>query len=270
MKFIKDNRKNKFPANDWFDINFLGNFINSDSKMIELINQKTYTIGEEKLTSRVLNHWYQEGIIVDDRPNNKGWKKFSFSEIVWITIIKKLRGFGLNLKKIKEVKQQIDFYNSKEKKSKCPLLDFYIMFAINSKMPIKFIVFESGQTEILRQTDLDLYNQFGYINEDFISIDINKLLDKILINKNVKADYLHYNKTAIEKEVWQSQYIDEDKSITIKLKNGKDFIINKEKVLSSKKEMESLLNKLKYVEGSTTKQGENQTFKIIEKKKMKK
>ena len=207
MKFIKDNRKKRFPENDWFYISFQ-NFIQSNSKMIEFINQKNYTIGEEKLSSRVLNHWYQKGIIVDDRPNNKGWKKFSFSEIVWITIIKKLRSFGLNLKKIKEVKQQIDFYNSKEKKSKCPLLDFYIMFAINSKKPVKFIVFESGQTEILRQIDLDYYNQFELIKEDFISIDINKLLDKILINTNVKADYLDYNKTEIEKEVWQSQYVD--------------------------------------------------------------
>jgi len=102
---FKSERKNIFTATDWFDINFLGGFLNSDLKMIEQMNQQTYTIGEEKLSSRVLNHWYQEGIITDDRPNNKGWKKFSFSEIVWMQIVIKLRKFGLDLKRIKAVKK---------------------------------------------------------------------------------------------------------------------------------------------------------------------
>ena len=268
-KFITD-RKNTFTANDWFDINFLAKFLHSDLKIIEQINQQTYTIGEEKLSSRVLNHWYKAGIITDDRPNNKGWKKFSFSEIIWMHIVIKLRKFGLDLKKINGVKQQIDFYNSKESKSKCPLLDFYILVAINSDIPIKFIVFESGQAEIVKQTDIDFANQLEFITEDFITIDINKLLDKIITKKSIKADYFNYNKTEIEKEIFHSLYIDEDKSITIKLNNGKEFLVNKEKVLSSKKEMESLLNKLAYAQGSTIKKGNKKYHKLEEQTKIKK
>ena len=267
--FITD-RKNTFTANDWFDINFFGGFLNSDLKIIEQINQQTYTIGEEKLSSRVLNHWYQEGIITDDRPNNKGWKKFSFSEIVWMHIVRKLRKFGLDLKRIKAVKQQIDVYNTKKSQSKCPLLDFYILVAITSNIPIKFIVFESGQAEIVKQTDIDFANYLNNITEDFITIDINKLLDKIITKKSVKADYFNYNKTEIEKEIFNSLYLDKDKSITIKLNNGKEFLVNKEKVLSSKKEMESLLNKLDYAQGSTIKRGNKKYHKIEEKKRIKK
>ena len=263
-------RKNVFPASEWFDINFLGGFLHSDLEIINQFNQQTYTVGEEKLSSRVLNHWYQAGIITDDRPNNKGWKKFSFSEIVWMRIVIKLRNFGLDLQRIKKVKEQIDCYNTKDSKSKCPLLDFYMLVAINSDIPIKFIVFESGQAEIVKQTDIDFSNQLDLITEDFISIDINKLLDKVLTKKKVKADYFNYNKTEIEKEVFNSQYIDKDKSITIKLNNGKEFLVNRKKVLSSRKEMESLLNILEFSKGSTIREGKKTYYEIQKKKKIKK
>lgn len=267
-KFTTD-RKNTFTASDWFDLNF-PEFLYSDLKIIEQINQQTYTIGEEKLSSRVLNHWYQEGIITDDRPNNKGWKKFSFSEIVWMQIVIKLRRFGLDLQRIKKVKEQIDIYNTIKSQSKCPLLDFYIIVAITSSIPIKFIVFESGQAEIVKQTEIDLANYLNNITEDFITIDINKLLNRIIAKKSVKADYFNYNKTEIEKEIFNSLYLDKDKSITIKLNNGKEFLVNKEKVLSSKKEMESLLNKLDYAQGSTIKRRNKKYHKIEEKKRIKK
>jgi hypothetical protein len=96
QKLINE-RKNVFPASDWFDLNFLAGFLHSDLNIVKQFNQQAYTIGEEKLSSRVLNHWYQSGIITDDRLDNKGWKKFSFSEIVWISIVIKLRKFGLDL-----------------------------------------------------------------------------------------------------------------------------------------------------------------------------
>ena len=38
---FKSERKNIFTATDWFDINFLGRFLNSDLKMIEQMNQQT-------------------------------------------------------------------------------------------------------------------------------------------------------------------------------------------------------------------------------------
>lgn len=269
QKLINE-RKNVFPASDWFDLNFLAGFLHSDLNIVKQFNQQTYTIGEEKLSSRVLNHWYQSGIITDDRIDNKGWKKFSFSEIVWIRIVIKLRKFGLDLQRIKKVKEQIDYYNTKDSKSKCPLLDFYMLVAITSTIPIKFIVFESGQAEIVKQTDIDFANQLEFITEDFITIDINKLLDKIITKKSIKADYFNYNKTEIEKEIFDSLYIDEDKSITIKLNNGKEFLVNKEKVLSSKKEMESLLNKLAYAQGSTIKKGNKKYYKLEEQTKIKK
>ena len=265
-------RKNVFTATDWFDENFFEQFLFSDLKVIEQLNQQTYTIGEEKLSSRVLNHWYQEGIITDDRPNNKGWKKFSFSEIVWMQIVIKLRKFGLDLQRIKKVKEQIDCYNTKDSKSKCPLLDFYMLVAINSDIPIKFIVFESGQAEIVKQSDIDIANQLNLINEDFISIDINKLLDKALTKKKVKADYFNSIKTSenpLFTQLEESLSKDNIQSVTIKT-NDKDYLIDEVFFAKDGKEARAIKKMVKYGKVIENINTGKSTYQIIKQKKIKK
>jgi DNA-binding transcriptional MerR regulator len=271
QKPIND-RKNVFPASDWFDLNFLAGFLHSDLNIVKQFNQQAYTIGEEKLSSRVLNHWYQSGIITDDRLDNKGWKKFSFSEIVWISIVIKLRKFGLDLQRIKKVKEQIDYYNTKDSKSKCPLLDFYMLVAITSTIPIKFIVFESGQAEIVKQSDIDIANQLNLINEDFISIDINKLLDKALTKKKVKADYFNSIKTSdnpLFTQLEESLSKNNIQSVTIKT-NDKDYLIDEVFFTKDGKEARTLTNMLQYGRVIENKNAGKSTYQITNQKKIKK
>ena len=271
QKLINE-RKNVFPASDWFDLNFLAGFLHSDLNIIKQFNQQTYTIGEEKLSSRVLNHWYQSGIITDDRLDNKGWKKFSFSEIVWISIVIKLRKFGLDLQRIKKVKEQIDYYNTKDSKSKCPLLDFYMLVAITSTIPIKFIVFESGQAEIVKQSDIDIANQINLINEDFISIDINKLLDKALTKKKVKADYFNSIKTSdnpLFTQIEESLSKNNIQSVTIKI-NDKDYLIDEVFFTKDGKEARAIKNMVEYGRLIENMNAGKSTYQIIKQKKIKK
>jgi DNA-binding transcriptional MerR regulator len=271
QKLINE-RKNVFPASDWFDLNFLAGFLHSDLNIVKQFNQQAYTIGEEKLSSRVLNHWYQSGIITDDRLDNKGWKKFSFSEIVWISIVIKLRKFGLDLQRIKKVKEQIDYYNTKDSKSKCPLLDFYMLVAITSTIPIKFIVFESGQAEIVKQSDIDIANQLNLINEDFISIDINKLLDKALTKKKVKADYFNSIKTSdnpLFTQIEESLSKNNIQSVTIKT-NDKDYLIDEVFFTKDGKEARTLTNMLQYGRVIENKNAGKSTYQITNQKKIKK
>ncbi len=273
------NRNNTFHASDWFDMNFLVKFLNSDLKIIREFNEQKYTIGEENISSRVLNHWYEMGLITDDRVDKKSWKKFSASELVWIRIIIKLRNFGLDLKRIKQVKEQIYCYSKKDIVSKCPLLDFYMLVAISSTIPIKLIVFESGQAEIVRQFDIEIASQFQFLEEDYISIDINRLLNKMFTKKTIRADYFYCAKseketdlsiTDIEQEIFNSLYLEEVKSFSINITKDGNFLVKKERFTTSKKEMDSMLNKLDYAEGSTVKKGKIKYHKIEEQKRIKK
>jgi|TARA_B110000037_G_scaffold211075_1_gene262207 DNA-binding transcriptional MerR regulator len=273
------NRNNTFHASDWFDMNFLVEFLNSDLKIIREFNEQKFTIGEENISSRVLNHWCEMGLITDDRVDKKSWKKFSASELLWIRIIIKLRNFGLDLKRIKQVKEQIHYYSKKDIVSKCPLLDFYMLVAISSTIPIKFIVFESGQAEIVRQVDIEIASQFQFIEEDYISIDINRLLNKMFTKKNIRADYFDFakseketdhSKTDIEQEIFNSLYLEEVKSFSVNITKDGNFLVKKERFTNSKKEMDSMLNKLDYAEGSTVKKGKIKYHKIEEQKRIKK
>ena len=265
-------KTNKFAASDWFDINFLGDFVYSESENKKRVAEQILRVKDERLSSRVLNHWYEVGILVDDRPNGKGWKKFSLSELVWIQIIIKLRSFGLDLARIKKVKNEIDIFNPLDKVSKCSLLDFYIMVAGNSKIPVKFLVFESGEAHIVRQVDIDIANTIGLITEDFISIDLNKLLNTLLKKKNIKADYLNYStppKSPIVKQIEESLSIDSIQSITIKV-SDQDYIIDEEYFIKDRTKANAIMNILEYGRLTQIKNAGKSTYQLTDKKKIKK
>ena len=265
-------RKNIFSASDWFDENFFGDFLNSESEAKRSLNEQIHKIGDERLSSRVLNHWYEAGILDDDRPNGKGWKKFSISELIWIQIVIKLRGFGLDLVRIKKVKQEINLYHSSENISKCPLLDFYIILSTITSSPIKFIVFESGEATVTRQIDIDIANASGLLQEDFISIDMNKLVSKFHIGKNIKTDYLCYSdvpKSPIQRKVEESLSTDDIQSLTIKVKD-KDYVVDEEFFINDRAKANALMSILDFGKLVENKNAGKSTFQITNKKKIKK
>ena len=99
-------------------------------------------------------------------------------------------------KKIKKVKEYLDTFNSAENLSKCLLLDFYIAHCMTSTMPIKLLVFDTGETLIGRQVAIDLAVQYGFIQDDYISIDIAKLINKISEETNTAIIYVSHRKEA--------------------------------------------------------------------------
>lgn len=264
---IKHN--NKFPVSDWFDINFLGEFVNTSLTIKKELNEQKYKIDDKRLSSRLLNHWYKTGIIYDDRIDGKGWKKFSISELVWIQIVFKMRKFGLDLNRIKLAKNHIDIYNKLDESSNCLLLDFYIVVATHSSIPIKLIVFESGQAEIVRQIDLDIANQMGMVPEDFIMIDLNKLLNNLFIKKDIKADYFKMDvKSPLIKQIETSVAKDNIQSVTIRI-NDKDFIINETYLVKNKNKANAIMNVLDFGEFVEKKHGGKSTYEVTNKKKIK-
>lgn len=250
MKDYLKNRKNVFPASDWFDINFIGGFLYSDNDGKKFLNEQKYKVGEERLSSRVLNHWYQVGILEDDRPGGRGWKKFSISELIWIQLIIKLRGFGFDLGRIKKVKREIDIYNTKDNISKCPLLDFHIILAMKSSIPVKMIVFESGESSLNRQIEIDMATQLGMITEDYISIDLNKLVTKFFNKKKFNTDYLSYAdspKSPLIKEIEKSLSEEDIQQVSVKI-GEKNFLLDKEYLKKSESSAKAIIGMLKHAE----------------------
>jgi hypothetical protein len=133
---------------DWFQVNFLGCFLNLNLEFKTKLNHKQYSLSEPSVTPRVLHHWHQTGVITDRRAKGKGWSKFSFTELVWIKLIIRLREFGLSLDKIKIGKEDLSKYAAEDAGSTFPLLDFYLLYVRSYKHPVNLRVFEDGHLRI--------------------------------------------------------------------------------------------------------------------------
>ena len=173
---------------DWFQVNFFGCFLNLDFAFKKELNRRQYSINEPSVTPRVLHHWYQVGIISDTRTNGKGWSKFSFTELVWIKLIIRLREFGLSLDKIKKVKEDLIKYAVEDTYSMFPLLDFYLLYARSYKHSVDLRIFENGHLLLGREVELkNAYSHQKYA-KDFITLSLNEVIKEVI--RKVSARYL--------------------------------------------------------------------------------
>ena len=93
--------KNPLLYQDWFDLNFLGNFVNKDNKQVRFINEKRFPLKPEIISSRVMTNWIEQGVVDDPRDKKTGKHWFSVSELVWM-------GFLIN-KQILNIIKVINF-----------------------------------------------------------------------------------------------------------------------------------------------------------------
>jgi len=263
--------KNYLIASDWFDSNFFGKFLDEGHQAMMFLNKPQFKVAEEKITSRVLNHWHEMELLYDNREEKKGWRKFSISDSIWISIVLKLRSFGLGLKQIKKVKECLDIYNSPDAISNSTLLDFYISYCFLSDEPVKLLVFNNGEALLARQIEIDLSTQINGIKDDYISIDLGKLINKRFKKNLIKTDYLNYSVSELSKELTQIQSINEVESITIKRKEKGSYLLTTQYILENREDFEKILFKVgKHNESTIIQNGNTKIYKVVEKKRINK
>ena len=244
---------------------------NNEMKLVQSMNEKKYRLKVvDKISSRIMTHWQDYGLINDNRPKGIGWRLFSFTELVWLRVIIKLRNFGFDLKKIKKVKQFLEIYCGENNASDYPELDFYILFTQRDSDPVKLLVFDSGEALLGNQLEIDTSLQFQTIQDDYISIDLNKLVNEIINDKSLKTEYLDHSLTPIEKDIKETISSENLQSLFIKVDSGDEYILDKKFIMESSKELNTIFNSLKYAEATTTKRGTKTIYKLTEKKKIKK
>ena len=173
---------------DWFQVNFLGCFLNLDMAVKKGLNQRQYSLSEPSVTPRVLHHWYQTGIISDRRSDGKGWSKFSFTEVVWIKLIIRLREFGLSLYKIKIAKEDVSKYAAEDVGSMFPLLDFYLLYARSYKHSVSLKIFEDGHLLLGREAELQNAQLYQFNGKDFLTLSLNQVVKEVI--RKVSATHL--------------------------------------------------------------------------------
>lgn len=214
-----------------FNNEYLGDNLLYDHAKI--FNEKIHRVPEKKLTYRTLNHWASNELISDNRPKGEGWHKFSFSEITWILIMKELRRFNFPLSKIKKVKESLSKYEDLKGISETPYLDFHCLYAFYTKTPISLYVFTDGEA-VLTNSSVMLLNKQLFDLENYIEIDLNKLLSEVFPKKDMQAKYGNLI-CCSDKELNVLERLKSEslQSLNITLKDGQPILIEKTQLRSS-------------------------------------
>jgi DNA-binding transcriptional MerR regulator len=75
-----------------------------NKELFNALMEKKYTVKDlsdlnSKITYRTINHWDEKGYLLT-KSNSDGWRKFSFTEYIWILFLDELREFDIAVKNI--------------------------------------------------------------------------------------------------------------------------------------------------------------------------
>ncbi len=158
------------------------------NKNLEIVSQKDqkdkhfFTVGDTGLSSRVISHWGDNKVLPDGVAGKGGWRRFTFSEVVWLKVVVRLRNFGFSLSKISEIKKQIMACNRKY--GTYPLFDFFVEQAWRSDAIDPYIiVLADGTADIATPIEIENAKQtLPPSKRDMLLISIKFILEEIGIN----------------------------------------------------------------------------------------
>lgn len=160
---------------------FLGtNSLAKTFELTETIAQKgLFDIKDTGVSYRNVNHWDKQDLLVSQRSQEGKWRRFSFVDFVWLKVIEQLRGIGISIPLITQVKREVfieitakQFYDlfrkSQHLKDRLPergerdrlkkvlenglkewgksisLLQLFICHTIINKTPLSLVIFSDG------------------------------------------------------------------------------------------------------------------------------
>ncbi len=74
--------------------------------VMEYIDKKEFTISDANIKNWVVKNWQKHNLLTQDYEAEK-WRKFSFTEIVWLRVIVKLRALKVPLENIAKLKENV-------------------------------------------------------------------------------------------------------------------------------------------------------------------
>lgn len=229
----------------------------------DFLRNKKLTSSDLKIPYRVINHWSTQGLFIDDNSEDSKWRRFSFTDIIWIEIIKELRKYGFSLDKIIKLKKYI---------IDPPIVDphgfEYQVFLAMARTPVSLLIYDDGFGVFIARED-DFSNRFikGYLNyqlkkSSFIVIDINRLVTKLFPAKHdlpVFKSLVDLNSE--ETELVNFVRFNNFDEVLVKLQNGKIMRFEGKKKESLEVDLLDILKQDKYQKVEVVQAGGN-TIKI--------
>ncbi len=114
---------------------------------------------DEGFTYRRINEWSEKRLILGSRDNVRGWRRFSFVDVVKLQIVLNLRRIGLPVDRIRIILDELGDYSYQGKKVK--MLEHFIMYALVNG--ISFVLVIDGNNCPF----LDIPVSLMYVNNPF-------------------------------------------------------------------------------------------------------
>lgn len=133
-----------------------------------------FTVKDTGLSSRVVSHWAEKGLLPDGLKGEVGWRKFTITEMVWLKIAIQLRDFGFPLDKIVSIKKQIMIFNRENKTY--PILDCYISQACLD-YDVYVVILTDGRADIATALELELAKRdLSFLRKSMFLISLKSIL----------------------------------------------------------------------------------------------
>lgn len=239
---------NIFTFDDDATYNFIESYLTSslcNNYRID-VNAVNLKLNPTEFSYRTINHWENEGIINDNRPNGKGWRKYSMIDRVWIGVISKLRDFGVSLDKIKLIKEAMEENSMGEFENEMTALEAAFILAKIHKTQTLIVITENDEVFI---TSIDEYINsvnYGTIKHSIV-ISLNAIIKDLFPNEDttpIKNNLFDLGKK--ELEILFLIRSGEFSSITVKTQDGEISMYETSRTIEDETRIVDILRKAKH------------------------
>jgi len=208
---------------------YFSNNIKEFREIRKIFNDRSSAIGKTGISSRIINHWFAKSILPQGVSSSEGnWKKFTLIELVWMRAVDYMREYGLSLDKIAKVRYWVLQWDKKN--DSYPWFEFYVALARFSALDPYIIVLPDGTAELATSLDIEIYkNNHSDFKSHLLFISFKSLLRELGFDAK-KIERLE--SLAEEEKVVRKAILQGNKSINLKIKDGKIKEIKTEKVIS--------------------------------------
>jgi DNA-binding transcriptional MerR regulator len=221
----KENLKNEVIAFANTDF-FRNTFINSKSKI------------EIKQSSRVINSWEKEGLIVNEGTGK--WKKYNRINAIWLEIVTQLREFGFSIEKIRIVKDQL--FHSRIKKF-IPI-EYGVMYSV-IQAPMILLVHLDGKINLMPKSTYSK-NILNSRMSPYIYFDFESFVRKEFPNNSFDSIGQVNGSNELSDDELQLLYFirsGDFESIKIKTNNGEVLLIEIEEKIDVSQKIIDIIKK---------------------------
>lgn len=141
----------------------------------KLLNQRAYTVKDTGLSHRQINSLAESKMFPEVRDDKNKWRKFSFKDLVYFQLISECRKFGIENKKLKELRDA--FYKiEKEKGRDFTDADEALSYVFGS-IDIHMLIHHKGFCYFYGNSSRSLWER---IQNSMIYINFNRVVLKVL------------------------------------------------------------------------------------------